>query len=439
MKSFNSIFLLYLSLFSFQYISSKLFENQSFSEEEVIATITTDDEEALRDALLILWKFGGIIYIDTPVINIKEQTSLSIKGTYEGGIIGLQQANGEYPRLNFKEQRDSVSLLYMAGIVLIGENKRLQYLIIENAGTSGIYISGQKNTVDHIITRYNGHSGIYLSPDADSNTFNYCYSYRNFHFLENDLVADGFTVEIGGINNVFNYCFAWDNSENGFGYYYWDGKHKNGALTYTHSASWNNGNIDVFSGRYDFNNGEALDKNLWTIQKIIESDEFFELFYENRIFDLEEATINSKPAEQYFEEYNKEKGGNGFNFGHEKNEQTSVNRRTVDYCVSFDNREKGYSSNKSKDFTGLFTNSVGFSNNMNYDLPYSFVKWNNNWSWGSNKEDIFNLVVSTKEPRDKNSAKKNFNSVRDQIIKAVYANTFPENINFDKVIKGLTE
>ena len=212
-------------------------------------------------------------------------------------------------------------MVYISGITHTGSNKLIKYLIIENAGTIGVYISGQKNTYDHVITRYNGQSGIYLSPETNLNTFNYCYSYRNFHFLENRLVADGFTIEIGGISNTFNNCFAWENSQNGFGYYYWDGKNKNGELTYTHSASWNNGNIDVFSGKYDFENGKQLDKNMWTIQQILKSDENFENNYNKRIFNLDDAEINSKPAYEYFDEYNKEDGGNGFNFGNEKNEQ----------------------------------------------------------------------------------------------------------------------
>ena len=202
----------------------------SDEEEDVIATIKSDDEKALRDALLILWKIGDIIYIDTPVINIKTQTALVIQGSFSGGIAGVQQPSGEYPILNFKEQRDGATLLYIIGLKINASNKIIKNIIVENAGTVGISISGQKNTIDHIITRYNGQSGIYLSPQSDSNIFNYCYSYRNFHFLQNSLSADGFSVEIGGFNNEFNYCFAWDNSQNGFGYNYWDGKNKNGAI-----------------------------------------------------------------------------------------------------------------------------------------------------------------------------------------------------------------
>ena len=440
MKSLSHI--IFISLFLILILDStfcKFLSSKSISDEEedVITTIKSDDEKALRDAILILWKFGGIIYIDTPEINIKTQTILSIKGSFSGGVIGVQQPNGQYPRLNFKEQRDGVTLLYMAGIEITASNKFIKNIIVENAGTAGIFISGQKNTLDHVITRYNGHSGIYLSPQSDSNTLNYCYSYRNFHFLENKLPADGFTVEIGGFNNVFNYCFAWDNSQNGFGYNYFDGKNKNGALTYSHSASWNNGNIDVFSGRYDFDNGKELDKNLWTIQQIIKSDPDFEDNYKYKIFDLDEATINSKPAIEYFSEYDENNDANGFNFGHEKSEQNPSNLRNVHYCVAFQNKLKGFNSNKSQKFTGYFTNSVSFNNKMNYDLAYSFVSWTNNWSWGSQGKDNFDSEMEIKKPADDSSERKKFLSVRDQIIKAVYANTFPDKVNFDKAIKSL--
>ena len=408
-----------LLIFSLDLWNSQFIDNNSFLEEEdedIITTITTDDESLLRNALLFLWKFGGNIIIDTPIINIKEEGSLSITGTLDGGIIGIQQPNGEYPRINFKEQRDSADILYEPGIDILGSNKLIKNLIIENAGTSGINISGQKNTIDHVITRYNGESGIYISSDTDSNIFNYCYSYRNFHFLGNNIISDGFTIEFGGINNIFNNCFAWDNCQNGFGYYYLNGKYKNGAITYTHSASWNNGNIDVFSGKYDFDNGKSLDKNMWTIQEIIKSDENFEDNYNNKIFDLNNANIDSMPAIEYFSEQINEEDGNGFNFGHEKNEKTLINRRIVDYCVAFDHKSKGFNSNKSQNFTGLVTNCVGFNNNLNYDLPYIFAKWNNNWGWSSKEEDKFDSEVFVKKPSDINSSKKNVYSIRDEII-----------------------
>ena len=443
----RNIILIIFLLLLINFLSCKFIEKQYLSEEDEyedeITTITSDNEDDLRDALLILEKFGGIIYINTPVINIKKQTSLSITGSIQGGIVGIEQENGEYPRLNFKEQRDKVTLLYMAGLTITGSNKLFQNLIIENAGTNGIDVSGQKNHFNHIITRYNGQSGVYLSPGSDANSFIYVYSYRNFHFLDNNLTGDGFTVRVGGNHNIFNFCFAWDNSQNGFGYHFDDNIHKNGTLTYTYCASWNNGNMDVFSGRYDFTNRKELDKNLWTIQQIIKSDETFEDNYNNRYFDINGASINSKPAVEYFSDYEdlneKEGNGNGFTLGHEKNEQNPLNIRAIDYSVAFDNKLKGYNNNKSQKFTGYVTNSVGFNNKMNYELPYTISKWSNNWGWGSKEDDKFDSDLIVKQPRDTKSAQKTFYNTRDQIIAAVNANTFPDNINFERNIKGLTE
>ena len=69
-------YIIFASIFIFLTLDSifcKFLSSKSLSDEEedVITTITSDDEKALRDAILILWKFGGIIYIDTPEINIK--------------------------------------------------------------------------------------------------------------------------------------------------------------------------------------------------------------------------------------------------------------------------------------------------------------------------------------------------------------------------------
>ena len=413
------------------------FEEKDKKDEKVIVTITTDDEYELNKALFYLYKLGGTIYIDTPIINFKNYGSLSVTGTLEGGIVGIKQSNGEYPILNFQAQRDSSTSFYSSGLSVVASNKIIKNLIIESAGSYGIFINGQKNIIDHVITRYNGQSGIYISSGSEYNTFNYCYSYRNFHFLENNLIADGFTIEIGAINNIFNNCFAWENSQNGFGYYYWNGKNKNGEITYTHSGSWNNGNMDVFSGKYDFDNGNPLDKKLWTIQQIIKSNKDFENNYNNNVFNLDSISLNSNLANEYFSNYNLGNNGSGFNFGHEKIEESNAEIRVVDYCVSFDHISKGFNNNGSKNFTAFITNTVGFNNNMNYELPFMFNKWSNNWSWGSKEEDNFGNEMEIKRPDDSNSAKKDIYSVRDQITKVVYANKFPEDINFDKVIKSL--
>ena len=62
--------------------------------------------------------------------------------------------------------------------------------------------------------------------------------------------------------------------------------------------------MDVFSGKYDFDNGNPLDKKLWTIQKILKSNKDFENNYNNNIFNLDSISLNSKPANIYFSNYN---------------------------------------------------------------------------------------------------------------------------------------
>jgi len=135
-----------LLLISFNFLSCNLIEEKPLSEIEEIITITSDDESSIRQATFKLWKQGGIVYIDTPVINFKEQGSISVTGFLKGGIVGIKQPNGEYPRLNFKEQRDNATY-YNSGIDVVGSNKIIKNLIIENAGRYGIFINGQKKYI----------------------------------------------------------------------------------------------------------------------------------------------------------------------------------------------------------------------------------------------------------------------------------------------------
>ena len=85
---------------------------------------------------------------------------------------------------------------------------------------------------------------------------------------------------------------------------------------------------------------------------------------------------------------------------------------------------------------------VSFNNIYNYILTCNFIQWNNNWSW-KNKEspysDKIDMDKTLKTPKNPSTAHKFFYSIRDEIIKTVYANDFPENINFDKAIMSLNE
>ena len=170
-KLFTFFLILLISLDS---ISCK---NLASFADATITTINSDNQNELISAVSKLNKNGGVIYINTAIINISSKSTINLSGSKSGGIVGKKQPNGAYPRISFKKARDAGSTA--RGFTISGSNKYMKFLTIEHAGDNGIWISGAKNTLDHIITRYNNDSGIQLSDNADSNTLNYCYSYRN--------------------------------------------------------------------------------------------------------------------------------------------------------------------------------------------------------------------------------------------------------------------
>ena len=407
----------------------------SLGENDAIATITKDSEKELRDAVAVLNKQGGTIYINTPVINISSKDKIQLTGTKAGGLVGMKQSDGQYPCINFKKSRDAGAAV--RAIQITGSNQFVKYLILENSGGNAIYIKGSKNTIDHVIARYNANSGIQLSDGADSNTINHSYSYRNCDVKTFGANADGFAPKLGATNTVFNYCFAWDNSDDG-----WDSFDKEGdnsaVVTYLHSACWNNGNPDIFTGKYDYDQGKALDKNMWTVQQLINSDSNFESNYKNKKFSIDNGKINGISAKEWLSKANGAMNGNGFKFGSKLTAQNTSVKRTADYSVAFDHKSKGFDNNNSQKCSGYFTNCVSFNNNINYQLPYTFQKWSNNWSWGAKKSDQNGMNQTLKKPSNTNAAQKNFYTIRDKIIKAVSSNQFPDDINFDNVIKSLS-
>ena len=433
-RIFSFVFFLLLSLESVpcKFLKSKFV---SLAESDAIVTITSDSESELLDAVKTLNKSGGTIYINTKVINISSKSTIKLSGDTPGGIVGMKQADGTYPRLDFKNARNAGSTA--RGLTINGSNQFIKYLIVENAGDNGIWISGASNTIDHVIARYNNDSGIQLSNEANLNVVNYSYSYRNCDVKSFGANADGFAPKLGASNTVFNYCYAWDNSDDG-----WDSFDKEGdnsaTVTYMHSACWNNGNPDVFTGKYDYENGKSLDKNMWTIQQLMESDSDFESNYNNKKFSLDNGMIAGISASSWVSKAEGSMNGNGFKFGSKTTEQSESVKRTAEYCVAFDHKSKGFDNNNSQKCSGYFSNCVSFNNKINYQLPYVFQKWENMWSWGATKKEQSNMSQTLKTPSDSNTAQKNFYLVRDKIIQAVYANTFPDEVNFDNVIQNLS-
>ena len=128
--------------------------------------------------------------------------------------------------------------------------------------------------------------------------------------------------------------------------------------------------------------------------------------------------------------------GNGFTFGNANSSQSIEVKRNALYCVSFDHKQGGFIDNYNHKYNAYFTNCVSFNNNINYKLAFTFSKWADNWSWGSKTKDQLNKET-TKKPSNTNTAQRSFYTVRDQIIRAVSANMFPDGINFDNTITRL--
>ena len=166
-----------------------------------IATITSDNENELVDAVIKLNKRGGTIYIDTPIIHISSSISIILSGSIEGSIIGRRQKNS-YPVIDFLNSVNNDD----RGFKISGSKKSIKYLIIQNAN-KGIWITGSYNTLNHIMTRYNSDSGILLSDNAVYNYFEYCYSYRNGNNMDGSCEnCDGFAQKIIGAHLIAYRC-----------------------------------------------------------------------------------------------------------------------------------------------------------------------------------------------------------------------------------------
>ncbi len=174
-----------------------------------------------------------------------------------------------------------------------------------------------------------------------------------------------------------------------------------------------------------------------TIQQIMNTDSNFENNYNNKIFDISKGKIEGENVESWLLKAQNEMKGNGFKLGSINTQQSTNIKRIADYCVAFDHNLKGFDNNNSKGCTGYFTNCVSFNNYINYQIPYIFANWSNNWSFNARKNDQKYMRESLKKPKDIDSVLKKFYSIRDKIIKEVYLNKFPDDINFDNVIDSL--
>ena len=105
--------------------------------------------------------------------------------------------------------------------------------------------------------------------------------------------------------------------------------------------------------------------------------------------------------------------------------------------MAFDHKSGGFIDNYNHKYNAYVTNCASFNNEINYKLPYTFSKWQNNWSWGSKNNDQLNAGITTNKPSNTNRAQRLLYTVKDQIIQAVTANMFPDGVNFDSALVRL--
>ena len=171
----------------------------------------------------------------------------------------------------------------------------------------------------------------------------------------------------------------------------------------------------------------------------MESDPNFVSNYYNKKYNVDNAKIGEFSVNEWITLVSPKMGGNGFIFGNVNSTQTIDVKRNSFYNVAFDHKSGGFVDYYNHKYNAFFTDCVSFNNNINYRLTYTFSRWLNNWSWGSRNKDQLNGNVQTKEPNNVFSAQRTLYSVRDQIIKTVSANMFPDGINFYRAIGSLKE
>jgi len=401
----------------------------SFTTTTTIATITSDNENELVDAIAILNKNGGTISISTPIIHIKSTCSLTLSGSIKGGIVGNYIAPGVFPVIDFSNCASNDN----RGFKISGSSQFIKYLFIQYA-SKGIWITGPSNYLEFTISRYNSDSGIFLSDNARLNSFHYCFSYRNGNSRDSCENGDGFTQMPDSNENVFHYCFAWDNYGNGWSLYDKE-EDKTALTTILNSASWNNGNPEVFSGKYDYGNRWPLDKNLLTIKNIMDEDPNYESNYKNRKFAISPLGPYTKYFLNTWIPKAKLEGGNGFKIGSKIKQRVDYVKRIINNSLAFDNKYIGFLSDDSETRFAAISNCISFKNNINYQMTNRLLGGNSNWSYDPIKSDQFKQNQAMKTPRNKDSATRSIYYKRDEIINYCRQNYIRDKVNFDNVFK----
>jgi hypothetical protein len=265
------------------------------------------------------------------------------------------------------------------GIVIKGSHYDFRNLIVQNAPDCGVRIKGSGAgycTFENCVFRYNQNSGVSVTAGGCYNTFRSCDSYRN-----GDIVwkcgddADGFSVKLGaGDGNNFYNCRVWDNSDDGWDSYDSSANDLTPYCSYIECLAWNNGNPNVFTGEYDYENNRPLDKNLLYVQAILEKyPDFEEQYNAHTVTEWPQVTISLLGKTRTYAQLHSSLWGgnpNGFKFGSANT--SSKCYRYVKNCIAFDHVEnihqspaKGYDQNSGAAQYDL-VNALSFNNGQNY-------------------------------------------------------------------------
>jgi hypothetical protein len=382
---------------------------------------------------------GGIVYVKGTSISCNAQLALSAKNA-NVSIVGVQNSDGTYPVLDFSEFRSSYigksTTDSQVGVRITGSYYTIKNLIIQKAPDNGIQIKGSSagnNTVENCIVRYNNDAGVQITDGAYSNTIKFVYSYRNCDVYTLGGNADGYAPKLGaGTGNVFYGCYSWENSDDGWDSYDKDSLTKD--LTYTNCACWNNGDATIFTGEYDFNNGNELDTDLFLVELISAKDSSFATNYKNGKFSLPTGsfiatTSGTLSAADWVKKY--EGNPNGFKFGSVNTTSSCV--RYVTNCLSFGHARKGFDNNNSA-CTAYMSNCVAFDNGYNYYVPpFTLKKFSNilSFSGTSSNKLPSGYTATTPSSSKQSQIRSTVSSTVDTITSKCKSNIIPGEVYFD--------
>lgn len=389
---------------------------------------------------------GGTVYVNAKSMSCDAQLLLS-GTTNPVSIVGVKQSDGTYPVLDFKTFRSAqvgstgssltTSAEAMVGVKINGANYTIKDLIIQKAPDKGLLIKGanaKNNTVENVIVRYNNNAGLVVSGSASNNTIKYVFSYRNCDVYTRGQDADGFAPKLGATTgNTFYACYAWDNSDDG-----WDSYDKTDSgytqdLVYEECAAWNNGNPNVFTGKYDYDSGKTLDTDLFLVELISKNDSSFATNYSAKSYTLSSSSfINTDAGKLSASNWVANFAGspNGFKMGSAYSQSSST--RTFKNCLAYNNASKGFDNNNSA-LKASLTNTVAFDNGYNYHMPnHTFSAWSNVRGFSGNSSDKLPSGYSASTPASatQTTIRSSVDSTISSIVSACQANKNPGKVVF---------